>query len=65
MFWNPSFAGFLEWEVDKQANTKQGWRYSLENSIIVAVKESEFIKEWFDLLLELLLKPIEEVLAVF
>jgi len=38
MFWNPNFAGFLEWEIDQAANTKEGWRYSFENSIIVAVK---------------------------
>lgn len=38
MFWNPNAGGFLEWEVDEAVNTKAGWRYSFENSIIIAVK---------------------------
>ena len=38
MFWNPNTGGFLEWEVDEAVNTKEGWRYGFENSIIVAVK---------------------------
>lgn len=58
MFWNPNNGGFFEWEVDEAAGTKQGWRYSFENSIIIAAKGSEFIAEWFELLSSNLMKTI-------
>jgi hypothetical protein len=58
MFWNPSDGGILEWEIDQTANTKKGWTYCLENSAIVAVKQSEFIKDWLNLYLRLLNLPV-------
>jgi hypothetical protein len=51
MFWNPNFGGLFDWEIDSTVNTKAGWHFSYQNSIIAAVKGSELIKDWFDLFL--------------
>jgi hypothetical protein len=38
MFWNPIDSGWVEWEIDQAANTKAGWLYNMESSMIIAVK---------------------------
>lgn len=55
MFWDQNFGGLFQWEISENHLTKKDWRFSIQNSFIAANKESEFIKEWYDLFLELMM----------
>lgn len=61
MMWHPHYGAPLEWTINEKYNIKSQWHLAYENNFIAAEKDSELIKEWFELLLELYVKPYSEV----
>jgi len=64
MYWHPYVGHPEEWDfyqIDHNRNIKIQWHLSLENSFITAEKGSEFLIDWFNLFLQLLLHPYSEI----
>jgi hypothetical protein len=47
----------LDWTVDEKANTKVTWHLAYESNFLAADKDSEFVKDWFDLFLYFVKSP--------
>ncbi len=52
MFSNAIWGNPINWHMDRRYNTKSQWHLSWENNFIAAEKNTEFIKEWFDVYTE-------------
>jgi len=57
LFFNPHYGSPFQWVANKQTNTKEAWHLGYENSFIAAVKNSKFIKEWFEFLMRAVQTP--------
>ncbi len=64
MTWHPYDAQPGGWQyksINKKQSVKAQWHLALQNSFIVAQKESEFIKEWMDLMMEFIESPYDKI----
>ena len=50
----------FDWTVDRDANTKSSWHLAYENNLIVAEKENEFIREWYELFLKFTVSSFQD-----